>query len=63
MYINLKKRVDNVKKDKLITMKVNKIENDRIEYLCNKLDMNRSQLFLYLVEKAWYLEKESDKDE
>lgn len=52
-----------MKKDKLITMKVNKIENDRIEYLCNKLELNRTQLLLYLVEKEWYSMKESDRNE
>ena len=52
-----------MKKDKLITMKINQIESDRIEYLCNKLNMNRSQMLLYLVEKEWYLIKEDDKSE
>lgn len=52
-----------MKKDKLITMKVNEIENKRIDFLCNKLNMNRSQMLLYLVEKEWYSIKEDDSNE
>lgn len=52
-----------MKKDKLITMKVNEMEDKRIDFLCNKLNMNRSQMLLYLVEKEWYSIKEDDKDE
>lgn len=52
-----------MKKDKLITMKINEMENKRIDFLCNKLNMNRSQMLLYLVEKEWYLIKEDDKSE
>lgn len=52
-----------MKKDKLITMKVNEIENKRIDFLCNKLNMNRSQMLLYLVEKEWYSVKEDDSNE
>ena len=51
-----------MKKDKLITMKVNKIENDRIEYICNKLDMNRTEMILYLCDLKYFelLHKEDD---
>ena len=54
-----------MKKDKLITMKVNQVENDRIEYLCNKLDMNRSQMILYLCDMKYFelLHKEDDINE
>lgn len=52
-----------MKKDKLITMKVNEMENKRIDFLCNKLNMNRSQMLLYLVEKEWYSVKEDDSNE
>ena len=54
-----------MKKDKLITMKINKIENDRIEYLCNKLDMNRTQMILYLCDTKYFelLHKEDGMNE
>lgn len=52
-----------MKKDKLITMKVNEMENKRIDFLCNKLNMNRSQMLLYLVEKEWYSVKEDGSNE
>ena len=52
-----------MKKDKLITMKINEMENKRIDFLCDKLNMNRSQMLLYLVEKEWYSIKGSDKYE
>ena len=59
--INKGERV--MKKDKLITMKVNEMENKRIDFLCNKLNMNRSQMLLYLVEKEWYSIKEDGSNE
>lgn len=59
--INKGERV--MKKDKLITMKVNEMENKRIDFLCNKLNMNRSQMLLYLVEKEWYSVKEDGSNE
>jgi hypothetical protein len=43
-----------LKKDKLITMKINKIENDRIEYICDKLDMNRTEMILYLCDLKYF---------
>lgn len=51
-----------MKKDKLITMKINEIENERMEYLCNKLGMNRSQMILYLCDMKYFelLHKEDD---
>lgn len=53
-----------MKKDKLITMKINRLENEKIEFLCKKLDMNRSQLFLYLCDLKYIdIIKESDKNE
>ncbi len=54
-----------MKKDKLITMKVNKIENDRIEYICDKLDMNRTEMILYLCDLKYFelLHKEDDINE
>lgn len=46
-------------------MKVNKIENDRIEYICNKLDMNRTEMILYLCDLKYFelLHKEDDINE
>ena len=39
-----------MKKDKVIPLRVNKIELEKIDILCEKYNMNRSQLLLYLVD-------------
>ena len=54
-----------MKKDKIIGIIINKIERDRIEYLCNKLDMNMSQLVIYLIDAKYFelLHKEDDINE
>lgn len=54
-----------MKKDKTIGIKTNRVERERIEYLCNKMDMNMSQLVIYLVDTKYFelLHKEDDIDE
>ena len=54
-----------MKKDKTIGVKTNRVERERIEYLCNKMDMNMSQLVIYLVDTKYFelLHKEDDIDE
>ena len=42
-----------MKKDKTIGIKTNKVERERIEYLCNKMDMNMSQLVIYLIDSKY----------
>lgn len=51
-----------MKKDKTIGIKTNRVERERIEYLCNKMDMNMSQLVIYLVDTKYFelLHKEDD---
>ena len=51
-----------MKKDKTIGIKTNKVERERIEYLCNKMDMNMSQLVIYLIDAKYFeLLHEGDK--
>ena len=54
-----------LKKDKTIGIKTNRVERERIEYLCNKMDMNMSQLVIYLVDTKYFelLHKEDDINE
>ena len=54
-----------MKKDKTIGIKTNRVERERIEYLCNKMDMNMSQLVIYLIDTKFFelLHKEDDIDE
>lgn len=51
-----------MKKDKVIPLRVNKIELEKIDILCEKYNMNRSQLLLYLVDLIYINSiKEDDK--
>lgn len=54
-----------MKKDKTIGIKTNKVERERIGYLCNKMDMNMSQLVIYLIDAKYFelLHKEDDINE
>lgn len=50
-------------KNRVITFRVNKKEEEILDKLCKKYDKKPSSLLIFLLEKEYYFSKEDDKNE
>ena len=50
-------------KNRVITFRVNKKEEEILDKLCKKYDKKPSSLLIFLLEKEYYFNKEDDIDE